>query len=204
MSSRTSLRRIRVAGSLVAVLVALLAGPVAVMAHAELESATPADGAVLAAPPTEIVITYTEELDPSKSSLTLHDASGAEVASGGVDPDNDAAMRIDPPTLAPGTYEIRSTAVAAHDGAIDRETLTFTISEPTPAPTEAPTPTPSAAPSETPAATALPSAVPSPAPSADGTNASSTDVLVPILAAIVLVAVLGGWLLSRSRGRGPA
>ncbi len=57
-----------------------------------------------------------------------------EVAAGVVDPDNEKAMRIDPPELAPGAYEIRSTAFAAHDGALKRETLTFTITRALPHP----------------------------------------------------------------------
>jgi hypothetical protein len=187
-----------------AVVLALLLWPAAAFAHAELESASPADGAVLEAPPTEIVFTYTEELDPSGSSLTLHDASGAQLAAGGVDPSDDLVMRIDPPELVAGAYEIRSTALSAHDDHLERNVVTFTVTEPTPPPTPSPTPAPSATATPTTPPTASPSAAPSPSPSADGTPASTTDVLIPIVAAVVLVALLGAWLFGRSRGRGPA
>jgi methionine-rich copper-binding protein CopC len=204
MIASVTRRRFRAAVVVTTMLTAVLAAPISVLAHAVIETATPADGAVLETPPTEIVITYTEELDASRSSLTLHDSSGAQIASGGVDPANDLVMRIDPPELEPGTYEIRSAARSAHDDHLERNELTFTISEPTPAPTATPTATPTVAPSASLAATASPSVAPSPSPSANGTPASATDVIVPIVAAIVVLAALGGWLLSRSRGRGPA
>jgi hypothetical protein len=187
-----------------AVVLALLLWPAAAFAHAELESASPADGAVLEAPPTEIVFTYTEELDPSGSSLTLHDARGTQLAAGGVDPSDDLVMRIDPPELVAGAYEIRSTALSAHDDHLERNVVTFTVTEPTPPPTPSPTPAPSATATPTTPPTASPSAAPSPSPPADGTPASTTDVLIPIVAAVVLVALLGAWLFGRSRGRGPA
>jgi methionine-rich copper-binding protein CopC len=177
--------------------------PIGVYAHAELDIASPADGAVLAAPPTEIVLTFTEALDAAKSHVELVGPDGNEAASGGVDPANDTEMRIDPPALGPGAYAIRSTAVAAHDGAVSRETLTFTITAPTPSPTQAPTATPTASPR----ATASPSPSPSPSPSASTgpASASGTDVLLPILAALAVVVLLGAMLLrGRSRGGGRA
>ena len=177
-----------------------LAIPASVLAHAELESATPADGAVLDAPPTEIVLTFTEDLDESKSSLTLHTANGEQLAAGTVDPADPAAMRIDDvPDLSPGTYEIRWTS-SGSDGHLERGTLQFELTAPTPTPTVAATPEPSASPSPSPSPSA--SASPTPAPSAGGpTSASGTDVLLPIVAALVLIAVLG-WVLLRSRSRG--
>jgi methionine-rich copper-binding protein CopC len=186
----------------------MFAMPVVAFAHAELESASPPDGAVLSAPPTEIVLTFTEALDPVKSHTELIGPDGSQVAAGGVDPDNEKAMRIDPPELAPATYEIRSTAVAAHDGALKREQLTFRIEAPSPSPTSTPAPSASAAPSASPSASASvpPSAAPSPAPSAGGdTTASGGDVILPILAALAVIFLLGLFLLrGRSRGGGGA
>jgi hypothetical protein len=205
MISTTPLRRLRAVVVLAAVAAVLLATPLVVLAHAELETASPDDGAVLETPPAEIVLTFTEEL-ASSSHVELIGPGGTELAAGGVDPSNDLVMRIDVPDLEPGTYEVRSTAISAHDDHIERPVVSFTVSEPTPAPTASPTPSPTAAESATPAPSASPTIAssPSPSPSADGTAASATDVIIPIVAAIVLVAVLGGWLLNRSRGRGPA
>lgn len=184
----------------------ILAFPGSVAAHAELESASPPDGAVLDAPPTEIVLTFTEALDPVKSHMELIGPDGTQVASGVADPANELTMRIDPPALAPGAYVIRSTAFAAHDGALKRESLTFTVLAPSPSPTQAPTPSASVAASAT-ASPSAPVASPAPSPSASPTPASGTgaDALLPILAAVVVVGVLGALLLrGRSRGGGPA
>ena len=206
MIPRARRRGARAAGFVVAVLLAALALPLVALAHAELESASPPDGAVLAAPPSEIVLTFTEALNVPKSHMELIGPDGTQVAAGVVDPDNEKAMRIDPPELAPGAYEIRSTAVAAHDGALKREVLTFTITAPSPSPTVAPTaaPSQSAAPSASPSAS--PSTAPSPTPSAGGDSTASTgDLLLPIIAALVVVLLLGTFLLrGRSRGRGGA
>jgi copper resistance protein C len=203
----TSRRRgFRAAGFLFSVLLAAFAMPLVAQAHAELESASPPDGAVLDAPPTEIVLTFTEELDAAKSHMELIGPDGTQVAAGVADPDNEKAMRIDPPELGPGAYEIRSTAVAAHDGALKREVLTFTINAPSPTPTETPTPARSASATPSPSPSASPSASPTPAPSAGGpTSASGADVLVPIIAALVVIGLLGAMLLrGRSRGGGRA
>jgi methionine-rich copper-binding protein CopC len=202
-------QRRRAGACFAAVLVAMFAMPVVAVAHAELESASPPDRAVLSAPPEEIVLTFTEALDPVKSHMELISPVGSQVAAGGVDPDNENAMRIDPPELAPGTYEIRSTAVAAHDGALKREQLTFRIEAPSPSPSSTPAaPSASAAASASPSASASapPSAAPSPAPSAGGdATASGTDVILPILAALAVVLLLGTTLLrGRSRGGGGA
>jgi methionine-rich copper-binding protein CopC len=198
-------QRRRAGACFAAVLLAMFAMPVVAFAHAELESASPPDGAVLAAPPSEIVLTFTEALNVPKSHMELIGPDGTQVAAGVVDPDNEMAMRIDPPELAPGAYEIRSTAVAAHDGALKREVLTFTITAPSPTPSPTTSaPPPSAAPSAPPSAP--PSAVPSPTPSAGGDSTASTgDVLLPIIAALVVVLLLGAMLVrSRSRGGGGA
>lgn len=180
--------------------------PLVALAHAELESASPPDGAVLDSPPSEIVLTFTEALDAVKSHMELIGPDGSQVASGVVDPDNDKAMRIDPPELSPGAYEIRSTAFAAHDGALKREVLTFTVNAPSPTPTATPIPAPSASATPFASPSASPSASPTPAPSAGGpTSGSGADVLLPILAALIVVAVLGAMLLrGRSRGGGRA
>lgn len=183
-----------------------LAAPLTVLAHAELETATPADGAALTEPPTEIVLTFSEVLDPAKSSIVVAEAGGAQVASGGsVDTTGDATrMTLALPPLAAGEYEIRWTSASAVDGDLDRGTTRFSYAPPAPTPTASPTP--SATPSSTPPASpaSSPTRAPGPTPSADGSASSSTDVIIPIVAAVIVLAGLGGWLLSRSRGRGRA
>lgn len=193
---------IRMATALATIVGGLVVLPGVALGHADLATSDPADGATLGDPPTEIVQTYTQDLDPGRSSLVLVDTAGAEVARGGVEPgDDDRTMRItDPPTLAPGDYTIRWTTFSTEDNELHRGETTFTLVAPGPTPR----PTPSPEPSATPAPTASPSPSPSPAPSpsADpGTTSGSADVLIPIIAGIVLVALLGAWLLRGRRAR---
>jgi methionine-rich copper-binding protein CopC len=206
MKGHSNSDRLRTVVSLV-ILVATFATPASVFAHSELETATPPDGAVLSAPPPEIVLTFSAPLNPSKSSITLRDPSGMQIATGGVDPDDDTVMRLTPPGLEPGTYEIRWTSVA-EDGDLLRDTLHFELTEPV-TPTPTPTPSPSAArsavPSLSPSPVASATLAPSPSPSGAGApTATTTDVLLPILAAIAVIVLLGAWLLrNRSRGTRP-
>jgi methionine-rich copper-binding protein CopC len=179
-----------------------LALPITASAHADLVSATPADKSTVNGTPTEIVLTFSESLDPAKSSMILRDPSGSQVAKAGVDPAEDTVMRLTPPALEPGAYEIDWTS-AALDGHLLRGKVTFTVTAPTPSPTVAPTLPASAVASATPATSAAPT--PSPASSAVPAPASTSgaDVVVPVLVAIVLIAVLGAWLLRGRMSGGP-
>ncbi len=200
-------------------LVLLLPGLVA--AHAELLKASPADTEVVQGTPAEISGTYSEAVKVDGSSLVLQDAgSGKELATGGVDPADDKRMVITPvPELVPGDYIVKSTTVSAQDGDIDRQRWIFTV-VPVTAPTSSPSEAPSATPAPTPGASAsaaptasvaaspsavataepsrAPSASPAPSPSGSGsTTGSGSDVLLPILVVLVLLAVLGGYLFTR-------
>jgi copper resistance protein C len=186
---------------LLAVVLATFAFAGLAVAHAELETPTPADGATVEGTPSVIAGVYSQAMTPDGSSLKLVDADGAELATGGVDPADDTRMSIDPvPELAPGTYTVQSTTVSADDGDIDRRTWSFTVVAATPTPSATPTAAPSATAVASPAATASPTAGPTPTPTA-GADSSGTsgggDTLLPILAAVVILAVLGGVLYSR-------
>jgi methionine-rich copper-binding protein CopC len=78
MRSRPVLAAISIAALLAAV-------PAVAAAHAELESSTPAAGENLDVAPTEVTLTFDDELDPDGSSFTVVDADGHEVGSGEVD-----------------------------------------------------------------------------------------------------------------------
>ena len=120
------------------VLAALL--PAAVLAHAELDTVDPADGATVEVAPTEIVMTFVQDLDPSQSSIVVV-TGGTEVASGGAfDPAEPRRLTLALPALEPGSYEVRWTTLSAEDGELARGTTTFTFSPPPPTPTPTPTP----------------------------------------------------------------
>jgi copper resistance protein C len=175
--------------------------PVVVLAHAGLDTISPADKSS-GPPPQQIVGTFVENVDPSKSSYTVVDASGKVVVSGGeVDPANTKRMTLALPVLAPGAYTIRWTTLSADDNEIARGTTTFTVVAASPSPSATPVPSASVAASASPSASAPPSAAPSPSPSGGtGTPTSTTDALIPIVAVLVVLALLGLWLL-RGRGR---
>lgn len=87
-------------------------------AHAHLDSATPAGGAKLTVAPKEIVLVFTEKLEPSLSALVVKDADGKQVetAEPESDGDNAASLKIRLLELAPGTYSVewQATSVDTH------------------------------------------------------------------------------------------
>ena len=203
MTSRRLGRR-AVAVALFALLVASV--PPAVLGHAELATVTPADTSTVQGSPDEIVLTFTQNLDPAKSVIRVVNAAGAVVAEGGMVPSGgprelDLALAT---PLAAGTYTIRWTSFSTEDSEQARGTTTFTVAAPaTPSPT--PVPTPSAAPaSVTPsvAPSVAPTVAPSPSSPPTVPVGSTSDALIPIVVALIVLAGLGLWLLrGRSRAR---
>jgi methionine-rich copper-binding protein CopC len=105
---------------------ALAAVPIVVSGHSELDKSDPADSANLQTAPTEVVLTFSAELDPDGSSFTVTDATGAQVGSGTVDL-NVADRNIMRGTVAitkPGTYRVAWTSLSL-DGDQLRGTVTF-------------------------------------------------------------------------------
>jgi copper resistance protein C len=190
--------RIRPAAG-VSILFTLLAAlaPGVALGHAELATVSPADGSSVETPPSEIVMTFTEPLDPAKSSIRLVNTNSKVVAEGStVDASDPKTMRLDLPDLPTGTYTARWTSSSALDGDLDHGTTSFTTGAIGPSP-GSPQPTaasvaPSVAVSG--AASALVSAPPTAPPS------STSDAIIPIIVALIVLAALGAWLL-RSRAR---
>jgi methionine-rich copper-binding protein CopC len=207
----------RVAAFFLAATVAV-AAPAAVLGHAELKTPTPAADSVQTEPVTEVSGIFTEAMKKDGSSLELLDATGASAAKGGLDPADDTRMVIDlDAPLAPGAYTVRWTSVAT-DGHVDRGEWTFAVAAaPTPTPTPVPTPRPSTVPTAvatasstptptpiaSPAPTASPSAAPSPTGAGDGTASSTSDVLLPIVVALIVLGAGAAYLL-RQRNRANA
>ena len=194
-------RRAVVAGGLA---VALLAGvPSVGLAHAELDTATPADGTTVDGPPPEITLTFTEPLDPGKSSIKLADSGGSIVADGStVDASDAKTMRLAiNSSLAPGTYTVRWISASALDGDLDHGTTTFTVNiAPAGSPSQLAASAPATPPSSTPSETATPAGTAAPTASPGSTDALATDAVIPVVVVLVLITAAAAWFL-RGRGR---
>jgi methionine-rich copper-binding protein CopC len=175
-------------------------------AHSELEISTPADGATVPSPfDGPITLEFSAALaDGSKADLLGPD--GATIASASVDrPGATMTFTLDG-ALAVGEYQVKWTTVA-EDTDVARGTVGFSVAPapPTPSPTASPTPAPTAEPSASPPPTPSPepaSAAPSPAPSAtpstDGdATGSGSDVVLPIVVALIVVGAGAAYLFSR-------
>jgi methionine-rich copper-binding protein CopC len=87
----------------------------AAFAHAQLRSAAPAAGSTLATSPAEVVVNFSETLEPAFSSLAVRDSGGKRVdkADSHVDQGDKTTMRVSLPPLAQGAYTVEWRAVTA-------------------------------------------------------------------------------------------
>ena len=85
-----------------------LLSPLPAMAHAHLDHAMPAPNSVQGQPPKEVVIWFTEALEPKFSTIEVHDGKGAAVHAGPATlvPGNTAQLRVPLNDLGPGTYKV--------------------------------------------------------------------------------------------------
>ena len=104
-----------------------LMAPGAILAHAALDTVTPADQSTVVAPPGEVVMTFTEPLDPAKSSIKLVDANGKVVAEGStVDTGSPETMRLAlPPARSARCSANSSVAMASRGPLYKRRSFTF-------------------------------------------------------------------------------
>ena len=111
----------------------LLALALPASAHADLLSSSPADGAVLAAEPQQVVLVFSEEVTAGLSSVRVTGPDGRRVDSA---PVQDAHAESDRITVAlvpdpqPGTYVLNWRATTADDGHTTSGTLTFSVGSP--------------------------------------------------------------------------
>ncbi|MEX1072623.1 MAG: copper resistance CopC family protein [Chloroflexota bacterium] len=120
MSIAKPLRAVGAAGILFAATASLAA------AHVEIESSSPEAGENLQTAPTEVTITFNEELDPDASSFSVTDADEVEVGTGEVDlAIADRNMMRGAVTITdPGVYTV-SYAVTGDDGHLVEGTFSF-------------------------------------------------------------------------------
>lgn len=80
-----------------------------VLAHAHLKSSQPADNAVIAAAPQELTLSFTEDVEPAFSGVTLLDAGKKTIASEKAQLDTKQHNRLIVPLktpLAAGDYQV--------------------------------------------------------------------------------------------------
>jgi copper transport protein len=118
-------------GALVFAMLAVLAGARTASAHAELVSSSPANQEVLEQAPTEIVLQFTEGIDPIDPGIRLVDADGNDVDLGAVDQSAgaDRMRSAVPDTLADGTYVVAWQGVSADSHRV-RGSFTFSVGAP--------------------------------------------------------------------------
>ena len=94
--------------TIVTTFVFLLAAAGAAFAHAHLDRASPAVGSTVATAPKEVVLWFTNQLEPAFSSIEVRDEKGASVQAGkaSVDRRNRTQLRLPLKTLSPGTYKV--------------------------------------------------------------------------------------------------
>jgi methionine-rich copper-binding protein CopC len=129
VSKRTSSLFYRFGVTLAALLLVAVVGPRVALAHAHLESSTPADGATVASGLTQVTITFSEEVSVDQSNAQLASADGGAVAgvTSAVDRANRNTMTIITPALADGRYTVTWRAVTEDDNGITNGTFSFTV-----------------------------------------------------------------------------
>ncbi|HEX3503491.1 MAG TPA: copper resistance CopC family protein [Xanthobacteraceae bacterium] len=80
-------------------------GAPAAWAHAFLDHASPLVGSTVASAPHEVVLTFTQNLEPAFSTVTVTDGSGAEVGQGKAQVSGNT-MRVGLKAGGPGTYRV--------------------------------------------------------------------------------------------------
>lgn len=82
--------------------------PMAALAHAHLDHASPAVGSAVAQPPKEVSLWFTEALEAKFSTIEVHDAQGrpAQAGPATLARDNTAQLRVPLKPLSPGTYRV--------------------------------------------------------------------------------------------------
>jgi copper transport protein len=142
-------RRPAAAVSILAVvaLVASLAIPAAVAAHARLRTASPGQGATLGAAPSKVELTFSEKPDAGLTSIKVLDAGGRDHVDGPVTASGDPALSVSVPLgeLPDGAYTVSWRTVSAVDGHISAGSYVFGVGQ---APPSAPPDNPSGGASE--------------------------------------------------------
>jgi copper resistance protein C len=92
--------------------------PAAALAHAFLERADPPVGSQVSTPPQQLVLTFSEAVEPLFTTVRIRGPSGADVAIGKphAEPGNGRKLVVQLPALVPGKYSVtwHATSVDTH------------------------------------------------------------------------------------------
>ncbi|HYN31628.1 MAG TPA: copper resistance protein CopC [Ilumatobacteraceae bacterium] len=125
-------RRLVALAAVVGAIVTLGVASGTALAHAELTSSNPANQAILAVQPSEIVLTFSEEIDTVDDSIRLVDADGNPAPLGAIDQSLGKNTLRAPVALIPdGTYIVGWQAISADSHKI-RGAFTFSVGAATP------------------------------------------------------------------------
>jgi hypothetical protein len=111
---------------LVASLLALVVSTGVAAAHAKLESMTPADGSSMAAPPTQVVLTFSEPVGSNGTQVQVKSPSGKNVATGDVQVIDNKVTQPVGAMIEAGRYQVDARVVSA-DGHPVTVTGSFTV-----------------------------------------------------------------------------
>ena len=168
----------RLAAALIVVLTMAVAMAVPAVAHDELVSTTPANGAVLKGPPTALVLNFAEPPLAGTSEVVATDHSGNVVKLGKPSVDGSTITVAWPESSPAGTYEA-AWRVVSDDGHPVNGKWTFSYGAATPESLE---PRPYVPPS-------------------DNNPSSSSLPLIIVAAGVLVIAAIGATLLVRHRKR---
>jgi copper resistance protein C len=105
----------RTINSAIACLVLFLSGATAALAHAQLTSAAPPAGGNVPTAPTEVMVNFSEKLEPAFSTVVVRDSVGKRVdkADAHIDTADRTVMRVSLQPLAKGIYIVEWRALTA-------------------------------------------------------------------------------------------
>lgn len=175
----------------------------AALAHSELVSSDPADGAVLDAPPQTVSFTFNEPLMPDFVRFIATDPSG-QTGDLPVSSVEGSTASIAWPASAPGGQWTVNYRVVSQDGHPIEGGITFTYAAPSPSPTPtsaSPAPTSAEPTSAEPTSAGPTSAEPSPStsPAADASGGSSGLLIAGIAVGLIVIAGVVIALVARRR-----
>jgi copper transport protein len=124
----------RVPAVLALLVLASLAWPGGVAAHARLTASDPAKGATLGSAPTKVTLTFTETPDVRLTSIKVLDSAGSDRAAGPVAAvaGDDSSVFVPVGELPDGAYTVSWRTVSAVDGHISAGSFVFGVGQPPP------------------------------------------------------------------------